>query len=318
MELYSKRKKAAENPPTAFRFDLPLEFKNQVWFIWREALGFVQSTHIQSPYTITMHSFESIRQDLICEVYSQINQTLCDEHGITGLPGTGPCDALFQWLLQAETDIALDIIQVSFSTIQRLSSYFENVVQPSLNANDAVLKLNRRFQEHAIGYRFELGRIIRIDSEFLNSEVTEPALRLLFQQGYEGALSEFQLAHEHYREGKSRYDDCLTNCLKALESVLKTICRRRNWNYKETDGAAKLVGIVLGNGLIPSYLQSHFDGLRATLESGVPTIRNREGGHGSGEYPNYVPEYLVAYQLHLTASAIFMLVRANEIYGKKP
>jgi hypothetical protein len=49
----------------------------------------------------------------------------------------------------------------------------------------------------------------------------------------------------------------------------------------------------------------------------VPTIRNREGGHGSGEKPNDVPEYLAAYQLHLTASAIIFLIRANEDFGKR-
>jgi hypothetical protein len=75
--------------------------------------------------------------------------------------------------------------------------------------------------------------------------------------------------------------------------------------------------LVFSKGLIPSYLQTHFGALRATLDSGVPTIRNREGGHGSGEKPNEVPEYLAAYELHLTASAIVFLIRANEDFGKR-
>lgn len=40
MELYSKQKTSAENLPKAYRYDLPLEFRNQVIFIWAEAAGY--------------------------------------------------------------------------------------------------------------------------------------------------------------------------------------------------------------------------------------------------------------------------------------
>jgi hypothetical protein len=193
---------------------------------------------------------------------------------------------------------------------------FMTWVHPQLKASDASAKLNQRFQENAIGYRLELGKIIRIDSEFLYASTTEPAFRLLHAKGFDGALDEFQLAHKHYRNGSEQYDDCLTNCLKSLESTLKTICTRRKWAYNPGDTASKLLDLVFNQSLIPMYLQSHFSALRSSLESGIPTIRNREGGHGSGEKPNEVPEYLAAYQLHLTASAIVFLIRANEDFGK--
>jgi hypothetical protein len=193
---------------------------------------------------------------------------------------------------------------------------FMSWVNPELKAKEAYAKLNQRFQEHAIGYRLEQGRIVRIDSEFLHTEAVEPALRLMYTQGYEGAFQEFMLAQKHYRQGPDHFDDCLTNCLKSLESTLKTICERRKWVYNPLDTASKLFDSVFSNGLIPGYLQSHFSGLRCALESGVPTIRNREGGHGSGEKPNEVPEYLAAFQLHLTASAIVFLIRADEYLDK--
>ncbi len=165
--------------------------------------------------------------------------------------------------------------------------------RPVLSAHDSVEKLNARFKEHAIGYRFEQGRIIRIDSDFLHTETTEPALRLLHSFEFQGALDEFMIAHKHFRQGPAHYDDCLTNCGKALESTLKTICDRREWAYKAGDTASKLLDLVFNKELIPNYLQTHFSALRATLESGVPTLRNCEGGHGSGEKPNEVPEYLL-------------------------
>jgi hypothetical protein len=258
------------------------------------------------------------REDEICRLYTEIVKVLCDEHGKLGLPGNGPCQALFQWFIEAEIDIALDIIELSFRAIPfaQENRNFMVWVEPTLNSADAIAKLNRRFQENCIGYRFESGQIVRLDSEFLHSEVTEPAFRLLYTGGYEGALEEFKLAHKHYRDGSEHYDDCLTNCLKSLESTLKTICDRRKWKYSPLDTAKKLFDSVFSYGLIPAYLQSHFSGLRGALESGVPTIRDRDGAHGSGEKPNEVPEYLAAFQLHLTASAIVFLIRANEDLGK--
>jgi hypothetical protein len=44
----------------------------------------------------------------------------------------------------------------------------------------------------------------------------------MYAQGYEGAFQEFMLAQKHYRNGPDHYDDCLTNCLKSLESTLNT------------------------------------------------------------------------------------------------
>ena len=320
MELYSKRKNATENPPSAYRYDLPTEFRNQVWHIWNDTIGYVQQV---PPRSILYHGLERSdpRSDEIFSVYERMNQFLCEEHGLIGLPGNGPCNKLGDWFFRADTDTALDIIEVSMQMIHMAQDNysFMSWVKPELKAQEACAKLNQRFQEHAIGYRLEQGRIVRIDSEFLHTEAVEPALRLMYTQGYEGAFQEFILAQKHYRQGQDHYDDCLTNCGKSLESTLKTICDRRKWRYKASDTASKLLEVVFSNGLVPGYLQTHFSALRATLEAGVPTIRNREGGHGSGEKPNEVPDYLAAYQLHLTASAVLFMIRANEAFDhRKP
>ena len=59
-------------------------------------------------------------------------------------------------------------------------------------------------------------------------------------------------------------------------------------------------------------MESHFSGLRSTLESGVPTVRNNWTGHGQGPEEITVPEYIAAYILHLTASNILLLAKADE------
>lgn len=171
-------------------------------------------------------------------------------------------------------------------------------------------ELNYRFREHGVGYQYESGKIIRVDSQLIHSEVVQPAMSMLSDPMYEGANAEFLSAHEHYR--KRRYKECLNDCLKAFESCLKAICEKRGWNYKPTDNAKRLIDIAFVQGLIPNFMQSHFSALRNTLESGVPTVRNRMSGHGQGSQEVPVPESIAGYALHLTASNILLLARAND------
>ena len=126
---------------------------------------------------------------------------------------------------------------------------------------------------------------------------------------YEGANEEFLSAHEHYREGK--YKECLNDCLKAFESTIKSICTQRGWEFNSGDTAKRLIDIVFEHELIPSFMQTHFTALRSTLEAGVPTVRNRLSGHGQGVEEVIVPESVAAYALHLTASNVLLLTRAN-------
>ena len=179
-----------------------------------------------------------------------------------------------------------------------------------MTVNDAVKELNARFSEHGIGYQFESDELVRVDSKFLHQEVVKPALQLL-EAHYAGANEEFRKAHEHYR--KQRYSEAINECLKALESTLKIICKKRKWVFDDKkDTAHKLLQIVFEEKLVPTYLQTQFASLRSALESGVSTIRNRESGHGAGEEPRHVPQHLAAYVLHLTASAIVFISRCDD------
>ena len=58
-------------------------------------------------------------------------------------------------------------------------------------------------------------------------------------------------------------------------------------------------------------MQSHFPALRSTLESSVPSVRNRRSGHGQGRQIVDVPDFIAAFTLHLTASNILLLARAE-------
>ena len=106
--------------------------------------------------------------------------------------------------------------------------------------------------------------------------------------------------------------DCVNNCLNAFESCLKVICKKRGWNYTEKDTANRLIAIVFDKELIQPFMQSHFLGLRSVLESGVPTFRNKQTGHGQGPEEITIPEYIASYILHLTASNILLLAKADQ------
>jgi hypothetical protein len=161
-----------------------------------------------------------------------------------------------------------------------------------------------------VGYQFVDGEIIRVDSEIIHAEVVKPALSLLRAREYSGAQAEFLKAHEHYRHGNTK--EALAECLKAFESVMKVICHKRKWSHDPQATSKALLKVLFDNGLIPQFWEQHFSALRSTLESGVPTARNRLGGHGQGGQVVQVPPFLAAYVLHLTASAIVFLCEAEK------
>jgi hypothetical protein len=76
--------------------------------------------------------------------------------------------------------------------------------QASERADAAIAELNARFQEHGVGYAFEGGEIIRVDSQLLHAEAVKPALILLGAPEHAGAQAEFLTAHEHYRHGREK------------------------------------------------------------------------------------------------------------------
>ena len=177
-------------------------------------------------------------------------------------------------------------------------------------ADKAIVELNDRFKEHGIGYQFIEGEIIRVDSELLHTEVVKPSLKLLNEDSYYGAQEEYLSAYEHYRHGKHK--EALNDCLKSFESTMKAICDKHNWEYPKNATAKTLIRVCFENNLIPSYWQQQIKSLRSMLESSVPTGRNKLSGHGQGSLPTEIPQNIVAYMLHMTASTLVFLTSAEK------
>jgi hypothetical protein len=216
-------------------------------------------------------------------------------------------------MLSADTDGALDIIEISFRVIDRLSRKFHpyqrEKARITQDADDALEELNQRFREHGIGYQFVEGEIVRIDSEFIHAEAVKPALSLLHEGGFDGPAEEFIRAFDHYRHGRNK--EAVAEALKAFESTMKSICKVRGWTHAPNATAKPLMDALFTHGLIPADMESHFAGLRSAMESGLPTLSNRTSRHGQGAEPVTIPAHYAAYALHMAASNIVFIVRAH-------
>lgn len=301
-DLFSKRQKRARGdvPDVYVYDDLPQRLRVQIVHIISDAFG-------EDGY-----SSSDAR-----EAYEFVKQTLCREFGVFELVKHPQSDqqSVFHFFLQEESvERALDVVELCFRYIQFVipkdRSYQANT-RRKIKPAEAVAELNERFKERGVGYQFESGEIIRVDSKFLHAEAVKPTLAVLRDKDFDGANEEFLKAHEHYRHG--RYKECLVDALKAFESTMKTICSLRGWSTQPTDTAKRLIATCMNNSLFPTYLDSQFSSLRLLLESGVPTVRNKNGGHGQGAVTVDVPEYFARYTLNLTATTILFMVEAHQV-----
>ncbi|MBG0799531.1 hypothetical protein IYX23_17830 [Methylocystis sp. L43] len=306
LDLFSKRiKRESGDTPDVYSYDqIPQQLRVQTIHIWRDAIG--------NPEEIS-----KINYQVISSSYETIAAALRREYGVFRLSGR-PGDSAIRELegfLVSEEDIlkVLDVIELSFRYIDRATragGYLQRYERAGEIADDAISELNARFKEHGIGYFYSDGIIIRVDSELIHKEAVIPALVVLRNRQYQSAEQEFLSAHEHYRTGKNA--QALVDCYKAFESVMKIICTKRSWQFDKTKAAAHLVDVCLSNGLIATFWQNHFTGLRQILESAIPTPRNKIAGHGAGAVTPVEPSAeLTAYVLHMTAATILFLTEAE-------
>lgn len=299
VELFSKRMKKQQGEITdVYQYDeIPEKLRVQIVHILNDSIG--------NDLEIWMLIRDCMRKELgVLELLNEYFRSSKDE--------------CLNFLLRSkETEAVIDIIELSFKFVEQIGKKLDPLAQEfgrRQKGTEAIKELNYRFKENAVGYQFVKGIIIRIDNKFIYSEVIKPALQLLYDENFSGANEEFLKAHDYYR--KNEYKNSILYASKAFESTMKTICEKEEYEYnKDKDTANKLIQILCKNDFIPTSLKTHFEGLdkaissiKTTLESGLPTLRNRNGGHGQGNEVVYVPEQFVTYALNLAATNIVLLV----------
>lgn len=309
--LFSKRQKILRgDSPDVYSYNsLPKALRVQIIHIWSDALGSSEDYYRQYGGRGTNVQF----------AYKFIVDTLCREYGFFALPTAKEhqerryLEELANYLLKVDDiEIQLDIVELSCRCIDKFTRNYEYLRKQNAKeqADNAINELNARFKEHGIGFQFINGEVLRVDSELIHSVAVKPALRLLNEQKYLGAQQEFLSAYEHYRHG--RHKEALNDCLKSFESTMKAICEKHKWAYQPNATSKALIKVCFDHDLIPAFWQQQLGSLRSMLESSIPTGRNKLSGHGQGTTPTVIPDYLVAYMLHMTASTLVFLTTAEK------
>lgn len=297
-EVFSRRLRKAKQAglPVIYTYDeLPEAFRNQVGHLWRDS----------APCLYEEFGGEGPNFGF----WRLVESAVAKELGLRSLASANihdPLSRCISFFSSASTEQALDFLEMSFSFLLRDSSGLDAGIQP---VDDAITELNARFDEHSLGYQLEAGRLIRRDSQFLHAEVTSPVLKLLHEGGFKGPEEEFLKAHEHFL--RERYKETLVEALKAFESTMKAICSERNLVVDPKDTAKDLIKKMVEQNVIPAELESHLASLRSTLESGLPTLRNRRGGHGQGMDRVVLPKHFAAYALHLAGTNMLFLLKCH-------
>jgi hypothetical protein len=307
IELYSTRNN--NKYPDIYRYNSPSpKLRQQISYILGDAIGQVENVgdYIFNKMTVSKSA------------YLNIFGLLAREYGVKKISGDiqGSYGWLERYINSCKTMEFLDVLELScrylVDVVSKNEWNYQKEGGATLGSTDAINDINERMKQDGFGFQFKDGVLIRVDQEFIHSEVVLPALKLLVD--FDGSRNEFLKAHEHYRHG--RYEEAITDCNKALESLLKTICHNEKWEYKKGKATmSALVPICMSHGLIPSYLQTQVSSISTLIEQGVSTIRNNSAAHANDATDiRVIPQSLVSYTLHLTATNIVFISESYKDY----
>lgn len=304
LDIFSKRQKRlrGENGDVYQYKDIPKQLRGQIVHI----LCDIFNIHDENNMMLNGYS--------INKIYKIIHNKLAKEYGVFDLYPNSKIfiDKIHNFILISESfEQILDLIEISFGVISEVFAQRINY-ELGIRYDDfqsSINELNQRFREHKVGFQYECGNIIRIDSQFIHDEVVKSSLILLNNPIYKNANNEFHKAHEHYRH--ERYEESITEANKAFESVLKIIHAKRRWNLPSPANSKKLIASAITNKLLTPSLSNYFNNITEVM-GGLSVIRNNNAGHGAGVEERTVPAYMASYVLHLTATNVVFLIEAEK------
>lgn len=298
-ELYSQRIRNANGEPEIFVYDsFPQTFRNQMFYALSDVIDYFENEGIHG-------------------LWADLHDSFSRELGVKGLwPYNVHSKLKVEHFVEESSDKEiLDFIDYAFSFASKLDRLhiWGSADENAEIIDGSIAELNHRFRQHNLGYEFVNGEIFRKDNEFIHQEVVKPALKLLVDNGFAGAEQEFLNAFEHRRKGENK--DAILDALKSFESTMKTICDKMGYSYNSGKSTAKdLISILESSNFYPSYMNNHITSLRTSLESGLPTLRNKNAGHGQGASVINISDEFTEYALNLAATNIVLLVK---IYAAK-
>lgn len=300
---WQRQREARGDVPDVYSYDsFPNSLREQIVQIASDGFDAYASNRME--YGTPQSRFRNI-----CESIVKILRREFGEHRLPPKLGfDDPPNELFNFIkFEKNIDKILSAIEIVCRILEE-----KKATQPGseteTHIENAIEEINARMKMAGLGYEYN-GEIIRIESELIHAEAVKPALTLLREKRYAGPEQEFRTAYDHYRRGKHK--EAITEAAKAFESTMKVILDKRGWNHNPNDTASKLISALYNYKLIPEYWQNNLTGLRTLLESAIPTPRNKSSAHGQGVNLTIVPDHIAGYVLHMTASTIVFLVKAE-------
>lgn len=324
--LFSKRNKQKKQElqyaemNQELKVKITLLFQEVIFQSENELSKFIEINWEDSKYH--QHSYRNYIDNFSIEIY----KILREEYGVYDLDENKNISILshiqkpFEDILlfivnKANKNQILDIVELFFKLIiENIDQskegfgleYLENV-EYFLNEN--IKKLNNIFLEHNLGYKLlQSGQIIPFESEYTHEELAKPAFLLLTDTKYKNAEDEFKDAWNHYKKGD--YSDCIIDCGKAMESLIKMICKEKKYPYNESDNLNKVIQILFKHNTSLISLKSSVSGLRAAIEDSVSVIRNKsDAAHKTSEGESKIKsdQEIAKLTLDLTASILLYL-----------
>lgn len=307
-ELLSNRIKNEKGEPEVFVYDdFNQSFRNQVFYILED---------ITEPYC-----------DFDGNLWDKFEELFCREKGLKCMDDYSRQDyGRGKWNIETYFEKAsnvdfLDAVDFFFNIfdmkLRNVNPESQYEYDSGKAVDNAITELNYRFKQHNLGYEFINSQIIRIDHTIMHKNIVKPMLKLLYEEGFEGAEEEIREAYEKRRNNDNK--NAILYAGKSFESTMKTICDKMSYPYdKNKDTAQKLINILESNGFYPIYLSSYLTNIRTTLETGLPVVRNKLAGHGQGVQVVNIPDEMADYALHLAATNILFLVRLYKSKVQNP
>lgn len=296
-KLYSQRKKEELGEPEVFVYDVfPVAFRNQY-------------------YRVISKIITVVSKDIYCR--TDLEGDICDY--FSELKGLKIFRSLEHYIDHCNDLDFLDLVDFIFAFVLNNENFFNPLSVDKEIFSAAVNDINHYFKQNSLGYEFTNGSLLVKTNTIAHENIIKPTLKLLVDEKFRGSEEEYLTAFENFKNGEN--ENAVTNAMKSFESCMKIICTELQFEFNpNNDTASKLIKILEINNFFPSYLSSHMNGIKQTLESGAPALRNRNGGHGQGAEVRVVTDDYVEYTLNLVASNMIFLYKlykekSNELNG---
>ncbi len=226
---------------------------------------------------------------------------LTKEHGwqeLRAYKGLEEWEEVFSdgFILRGVARFVLDALEIYYDLL-----FIETQAVP----NEYQRKVNDIFEDANLPWRMLNGRIVRLDSKWVEAEIDAKARELLSAYRFDGALHEFQEARSTLSSGDTKGAIHAANL--ALESTIKSILNI------EREKPGVLIRKVVESGLIPDYHEGFLKAFEEHILRSVPMARNFEKGvgHGQGIDVSEPPRSLAELAVNLAGVLILYLMKRH-------